>query len=55
PTYDVYDTKRQPSTNTEPSTSSSTCRIPSTNDSNTYSNFQQQDDINTLPKSIIES
>ncbi|CAF1212122.1 unnamed protein product [Rotaria sordida] len=48
-TYDVY----EPKTNTD--SSSSTCRISSTNDSNTYSNFQQQDDINTLPKSIIES
>ncbi|CAF4587227.1 unnamed protein product, partial [Rotaria magnacalcarata] len=36
--------------NSEPST----CRISSTNDSNAYTNFQQQDDINILPKSVIE-
>jgi hypothetical protein len=50
PTYDVYESKMQPSTSTE-----STCRISSTNGSNTYSTYQQQDDMNTTPKSIVES
>jgi hypothetical protein len=51
-TYDVYEPKVQSSTGPEPS---STCRISSTNDSSTYSNFQQQDDMNTTSKPIIES
>ncbi|CAF1974160.1 unnamed protein product [Rotaria magnacalcarata] len=50
PSYDVYESKMSSANNSEPST----CRISSTNDSNAYTNFQQQDDINILPKSVIE-
>ncbi len=53
--YDVYEQKLQSSTGTEPPSSSSTCRISSTTDSNTYSTFQQQEDMNTTSKPIMES
>lgn len=45
PPNDVYEPKA-------PSTS--TCRISSINDSNTYATFAPQDDLNTTPKSIVE-
>ena len=53
--YDVYESKIQSSTNTDFSSSSSTCRISSANDSNTCSTFQPQDSLSTAPQSIIES
>ena len=49
PIGDVYEPKAPSSTST------STCRISSSNDPNTYSTFVSQDELNTTSKSITES
>ena len=49
PPNDVYESKAPSSSST------STCRISSINDSNTYATFASQDELNTIPKSIVES